>query len=329
MKSLKDRWHSSPEWRKRHDEIVKLLTSGGNFAKISGLQQYEDRWDLRGITTPVVSPEGHKFSQRQFESKKIVFENVDLSYATLYESTWERCTFRNVTFTGVKLDYSKFWACKFENVKFENAYLNEVVMNASLKDDSGYFRNVTFIDSNLKGTAYTNTQFENCAFRGCKLNNVDFNGSRFQDCSFEGKLEEVYFRGNEMVNRELYPRKKTLPNPMLRVDFRKATLISVMFLDGVDLSTCMFPNSDDYIIIKNKIQVFEKVRKIVEDTWDGSAKNMALVLIDKAYLSPRSRNLKIDIVDRHYLRGDGPVSDIDGLRFFELIRSINNEVNGF
>ncbi len=329
MKNLKDRWHSSSEWQSRHDLIIKLLATGGKLSTVQGLQHHEARWDLRGITTPVEAPDGKsRLSGRQFQSRSIVLEDVDLSYSTLYESNWEKCTFRNVSFVGAKLDYSKFWACKLENVKFEKTYLNEVVMNASLNDDSGYFRNVEFIESNLRGTTYTNTLFENCRFKDCKLNNVDFNGSRFQDCSFEGKLEEAFFRGSEMVNRDLYPKKKTLPNPMLRVDFTKATLVSVMFMDGIDLSTCMFPNSDDYIIIKNKIKVFEEVREIVEKTWEGPAKNMALTLIDKAYFSPRNRNMKIDIVDRHYLRGDDPNSNLDGLRFFELIRTVNNQING-
>ncbi len=61
---------------------------------------------------------------------------------------------------------------------------------------------------------------------------------------------------------------------MKNVDFTKADLRFVEFLDGVDLTTCKFPDKG-YIRIRNPKKVFLLVRDRVAG-WKNSGKNKAM-----------------------------------------------------
>lgn len=326
MKRLKDRWFTTVEGIKLHQTIIECLLKNKELTSIKGLTKHEGRWDLRGITTPADQYSGGSSLQKPFTVRNVSLENVDLSYAVLYESVWDKCLFKNVIFRLTKADYSKFWACKFEDVIFEKTYLKEALMNATLENDSGYFKNVNFNEVNLKGTTYTNTLFEKCNFLECKLDHVDFNGSRFIDCKFRGRLSEVFFRGNEMVNHKLYPQRKSIPNKMINVDFSDATMESVEFLDGIDLSTCVFPISEDYILIrKDRKKLFETARDIIDKTWSDLGRRIGLTLIDQGYLSLRKKDLTIELVDRHYLISGDKGNNNYGQQFFNLIKELHQQ----
>ena len=141
------------------------------------------------------------------------------------------------------------------------------------------------------------------------------------DSKFSGKVIEVFFRGQQLINRQLNPYAKPLPNLMDNVDFSEAVLEGVVFLDSIDLSKCIFPSSDDYIVIKeNRNRIFEKVRKEIDSSWEGMNKKIELALIDQSYLSPRKKNNVGELVDRHFrLETDKEF----GVRFFELIKKFN------
>lgn len=313
IRSLKDRWFTD-EGRKLSASVMKYFSLETQFNDSLGLVKHNGRWDLRGITLPI-----------PFKATQVILKSVDLSHATLYESHWERCSFNDVLFSGSKLDHSTFWACQFDDVIFEKAFLNEVLMNGTLSDESGHFKNVSFIESNLKGTIYGNTLFKGCKFMNCPMHLVDFNGSRFVDSKFSGKVVEVFFRGQQLINRELFPYAKPLPNLMDNVDFSEAILESVVFLDSIDLSKCIFPSSDDYIVIReNRNRIFEEVRKEIDSSWEGMNKKIGLALVDQSYLSPRKRNNRGEVIDRHFLlKADKEF----GVKFFELVRKFNESLN--
>jgi uncharacterized protein YjbI with pentapeptide repeats len=313
IRSLKDRWFTD-EGRKLSAAIMKCFSLGSQFKDSLGLDKHNGRWDLRGITLPI-----------PFKATQAILKSVDLSHATLYESHWERCSFNDVVFFGSKLDRTKFWACQFDDVIFEKAFLNEVVMNATLSNESGHFKNVSFIESNLKGTIYGNTLFKGCRFINCPMHLVDFNGSRFVESKFSGNVVEVFFRGQQLIDRQLYPYAKPLPNLMDNVDFSEAVLESVVFLDSIDLSRCIFPSTDDYIVIReNRNLIFDEVRKEIDSSWEGVNKKIGLALIDQAYLSPRQRNNRGEVIDRHFLL---KTEKEFGVKFFELVKKFNESLN--
>jgi uncharacterized protein YjbI with pentapeptide repeats len=328
MKEFKDRWHRTEESAVIHGSIIKCIADGRSLSDIQDVAKVDGKFDLRGVTLPLEFNESG-VATKNFTSKNLKVEAVDFSFATLYNTVWENCIFRDVLFAKTKLDHAQFWACQFENVVFENSYLNEVLMNGTTRNnESGVFRNVIFKSSNMKDTYYSNSLFEKCTFDNCKLEGVDFNGSRFEHCKFIGKLPEVVFRGHQLVNRNMDKWRNPLPNKMLSVNFEDALLESVMFLDGIDLSTCIFPHTEDYIIIRrNKQKLFEEAKRIIEQTWAEPVKKIALAVIEKGYLSPRKQNVNIEIVDRHYLQSKDPILNAFGKAFFTLIKDLNTNIN--
>jgi uncharacterized protein YjbI with pentapeptide repeats len=292
-----------------------------SLSSIPELGKHDGRWDLRGIT--LAGDGTGVYSNSNVAFKNYIFENVDFSFSTLSESQWEKCLFKNVTFAGAKADNSRFWACRFDNVVLEKTNLISALMNGTLQNDSGYFLNVHFVETDLRDTAYGNTLIKECKFIKCKLDQVDFHGGRFVNCKFVGKLDEVCFRGVEAINKKLFPHRKAIPNEMLNVDFSEAVLESVIFVDSIDLTHCVFPASDDYVTIRhNRNRIFEEARKIIDLSWEGMNKKIGLTLIDQHYLSPRAINNIGDVIDKHSHKNKEY-----GEPFFELIRKLNNDLN--
>lgn len=319
MKKLKDRWITE-QGSVRAKTILDHLVSGHDLSTVPGTETHEGRLDLRGLNFPIALP-----GTRRFEIKNATLSKVDFSFGTLYETEWMNCSFNDVRFDHAKLDNSRFWACKFDTATFSKTYLNNVLLNGTLGNDSGYFRNVVFDQANMKGTYYTNTLFNGCTFSTCKLRLVDFNGSRFENSTFIGPLEEVFFHGVQLINPKLEPNRKPLPNKMLNVDFTQAELESVSFLDDIDLSHCKFPESPDYLLIRNyRNYILDDVRKEIGATWEGTDKTIALTLLDQAYLSKRQRGKKMDFLDKHYLKHTG---EQFAENFFELVRKFDKKYN--
>lgn len=308
MHNITDRRHTA-EGVKMSEAILSQLHSGETFNK-ADFPIHDARIDFRGVSLPP-----------NLRVKDFHFEDIDFSDAHLIELSFESCKFINVRFTKCQLNGSRFVACAFDDVVFEESSLESVFMNDASGVDHGVFKNTSFIQCNLRGTEYKNTLFDNCRFFDCDLNQVDFNGSRFTDCKFRGKLKEVFFRGRENGTKK---KISSLRNEMKNVDFSDAHLESVEFVDNIDLTTCVFPSSDDYIVIKgNRNAVFEEARKEISTSWTGMPKNLGLNLIDKGFLSPRQRNNKGAVIDRHFLTTNGDF----GNNFFELIRQINDRMN--
>jgi hypothetical protein len=75
----------------------------------------------------------------------------------------------------------------------------------------------------------------------------------------------VFFRGYPSVNKAFYPDFNPVQNKMERVDFRDACMEGVNFIGGIMLGSCLFPEGDDYIVLKrNRVQIFTEARGIIE-----------------------------------------------------------------
>lgn len=297
-----------------YQDILRVLHSGHTLSHVKGLGKIGDRWDLRGITLPV-----------RFVARNSAIVQVDFSHAVLREVQWERCRFQDVLFHKVDADGSKFWTCEFDHVDFIESRLLNSLMSGALDYVHGCsYRRVRFVKNAMLATVYTKGLFEQCEFSNCKLGKVSFDECRFIDTGFKGKLKEIFFRGAPPVNPMTLPPVKVPPHRMERVDFREAYMESVEFLDGIDLTSCLFPEGDDYMIIRNRERVFEEARRIVETTWEGVEQRGALMLIDYSYLSERKKGQPLEFMDRHYLMNN---NGWNGLRFFELIRELNENIS--
>jgi hypothetical protein len=75
---------------------------------------------------------------------------------------------------------------------------------------------------------------------------MDFNAASFEDCAFEGKLTDVWFRGGFRYPVEEHRYGPAKKNRMEHVSFAKAQLEDLTFSDSCDLSTIILPETGGY-----------------------------------------------------------------------------------
>jgi hypothetical protein len=115
-------------------------------------------------------------------------------------------------------------------------------------------------------------------------------------------------------------------NPMIDVDFTDCVLESAEFIESIDLGSCQFPESKDYLFIeKNRSLIFNNVRSKIDSSWSGSSRELAILLIDRAYLNPTRKKGNMDFIDSFTLIEVYP--DF-GQSLFDLIRDTTKDLNG-
>ena len=231
MKADRKRWES-PQGLRALESILQLLRSGGRISGssspfgLSGLLA-----DLKGIALP-----------DYLNIKNCTFENVDMSGAFIRGSRVEKCTFHNVKFDkadlrGMSDHGNDFKGCTFSSTCFQRAILGY---------DGTPYRNCVFEKSNFRGANLIRAEFDDCKFVSAKLKGVDFGASSFVNCSFAGKVEDVWFRGTfplpSMIEDFGFPRR----NRMESVSFAEASLLWMTFSNECDLSTVILPTNGEY-----------------------------------------------------------------------------------
>ncbi len=108
------------------------------------------------------------------------------------------------------------------------------------------YHDCVFDRTDFRKAMFIRAEFDKCMFRNTKSKGIDFNASSFVNCSFHGKLEDVWFRGTfplrDMMAEFGFPRK----NQMENINFEEASLWSVTFSNDCDLSTIVMPSSGEY-----------------------------------------------------------------------------------
>lgn len=133
--------------------------------------------------------------------ERIGYENVLFLRRRFKRCVWSECFFRRTHFSSG----TRFDDCRFENCRFELAH--------------------TYMGGP--------SRFRDCQFTGCVFDGTQFSKSRFERCSFSGKLINVVFYGEDA------PRgwRATLRD----VDFTQAEFELVDFRMGIDLSSTRLP----------------------------------------------------------------------------------------
>ena len=317
------------------EDIIKHLQQTKSLDGLN-LKRKESKWDLTNISIPepkIVNQLDNKnysvkIPEKLFHFNDVVLHNVDLSYSKLDFSIWENCTFDNVLFTKSSLKNNKLIGCQFKNIVFENANLTDTLLGGYDGLNSGSFYKVVFIKSDMRRTYYSFPKFEYCQFNNCNLKEVNFEGSRFFNCSFKGKLDSVFFCGFPQYLPEdilLKLKGNKIYNPMENIDFSQAELFGVSFSNSIDLSSCIFPNSDNYIFIKSFPKTYETAKEYIKLKWKGNEKAIALNLIDNIYLSKSNVNNKNDFLDKRVI---DKMLRINGFsdRLFSLFKEIEGNI---
>lgn len=195
--------------------------------------------------------------------KDVVLKDIDLSHADfsnawLESSRFENCLFEKTDFTDSSDHGDTFDHCVFEKCKFKLAVLGY---------DGSIFRNCIFKECGFQRTNFIRTEFVNTDFVNCRLNGVDFNASSFENCRFEGLLEDVWFRGTFPSESQIKDFGQPKINKMENVSFENADLFGLTISDGCDLSTVRLKDNGKYSKFDKWLKRLQFLEKAVA-TWD-------------------------------------------------------------
>ena len=168
-----------------------------------------------------------------YRLRGVQLDATDWREAWVEASEFVECTFNRADFSGLRDHGNRFEECEFNKTQFNGAVLGF--------EGSRYIK-CTFDRADFTHTGFIRAVFEDCSFRNCRLSGIDFEASRFVRTRFEGRLKDVWFRGDYGV--PYGTGKWGIPegDPVLDADFEQATLDGVTYGMGLDLSRVRLPD---------------------------------------------------------------------------------------
>ena len=213
------------------------------------------------------------------EIKYLVVRDADFTKASLAGDWIQECTFDKVIFEGAKLtDISEhgntFIRCSFADTSF---------VQAGLGYDGTSCNQCKFERAKFGKAVFIRAEFDDCRFLNCDLKGVDFNASSFTNCTFDGRLEGVWFRGGFELASDLKefgtPRKNTMKN----VSFAEASLWGVNFSNHCDLSSIIIPSDGKHELYDDWELRLSLLAKTAESWSDPDRKETDIFV--KSYLT--------------------------------------------
>ncbi len=294
---LRARWQTQ-DGQDKSRRVLDALKKGRVFEKIDGVEMIDGRVDLRGLAVPRLnygtwfSVKGHSVQNVSGPTvfRRCKLEDIDLSCCDFGEAMWTGCNLRNVRFNQARLCGVGFWGCALNEVNFDGADMHDAILSGVDGSKVNTYVNVSFRTANLQGINGEVELYRDCDFSRANLKIVFFNGARFEGCTFAGLLSAVTFSLHaKSIAPSILPWHRLDPmqftNRMWNVDFSNAELRGVVF-DGVDLSTCTFPNDENHIVVHQQRELFTKAKALISSEWHEPERTWALGLIDIMYLWP-------------------------------------------
>lgn len=202
--------------------------------------------------------------------EKQTFKYVDFSNSTFKMSWIEKSTFENCIFN--KVDFSEFTDHQniFSNCQFKDCNFNY----ASIGHKGTKYDHCNFINIKTKKTNFIRPEFTFINFQNCKIKGVDFFGSSFENCIFEGLLDDVWFRGGFPLKSDEKSFGKPKKNTMLNVSFENAEICDIALSNDCDLSTVIMPKDENYLLYNNWLKRLEylqlKAKSLPENIRKGA-----------------------------------------------------------
>jgi uncharacterized protein YjbI with pentapeptide repeats len=312
--SLTERW-ASVEGARLVACVFERLLAGKTLADLQ-LSEFNGRLDLRGIKAPpkehldpflfrdwVISRVKQPLQFRQVLFRGIDFSGADLSHVQFFDSQIENCSFESANCTNLRL-----WGTQVVESSFAGASLDGATLGAWINGRGNVYKHVLFCRASMAAVVSPAAAFEDCDFSFAKLYKIDFQSSSFIRCRFAGELREVIFYDHG------FKTGKPSPNPMLDVDFRKATLRWVEFR-RLNLDRVSLPLDENHIVVRHYRcalnQVFEKLnvrqepyalglRGIIKNRlkWIGPEQKTGIFccLDFRELLGPEGENLALELL---------------------------------
>jgi len=301
-KELIARWNSTAENDRASERIFNICKYGGvlsmdhsPFGRLEG-----DLIDFRG------------YPAHRILVKDVVLKDIDLSYAD-FSSSWmetnrfENCLFIKTDFTDVPDHGNTFDQCEFLNCNFKLAVLGY---------KGSRYHNCIFKECGFQRTNFVRPEFVNTDFINCRLKRIDFNASSFENCKFEGLLNDVWFRG-AFPSRSLaehFGQPKI--NKMLNVSFENADLVDLTISDGCDLSTVKLKNNGRYFKYDRWLVRLQFLESEIACWENEHHKRQADKFVSVSMVHAQKQDweiLNLDDLEKHYGGKDVATKIIDSL----------------
>ncbi len=232
INDLKARWQSTVANDAASERIFNICKYGGVLSM--------DQSPFGRLDSELIDFRG--YPAHRIVVKDVTVKDIDLSYAD-FSNSWieanrfENCFFEKTDFTDSSDHGNVFDHCEFLNCKFKLAVLGY---------DGSRFRNCVFRKCGFQRTNFIRAEFVTTDFIDCRLKGIDFGSSSFENCKFEGLLEDVWFRGTFPLKSDIEEFGQPKINKMQNVSFEKADLVDLTISDGCDLSTVKIKNDGKY-----------------------------------------------------------------------------------
>jgi uncharacterized protein YjbI with pentapeptide repeats len=245
-------WQSN-DGQKLRKEVLKNIFANKSLTNITSLKNNGDKIDLRGLKLR------EKDEMFFCNFKNLHLLNIDFSFADFTLSSWQNVTFENIIFEESIFDHTVFKGCNFLNCKFLKSKFNLAHFEYSSEKNRGLLENVLMEKCKINVLGFSFPIIKNLYFKDCVVKGVlDFGGSNFSNSKFEGKLDNIIFRGypkkedwknwlDKLLDGHIKDVKK-YPNLMENVDFLDADIKNASFKDDIDLSRCKFRDNEIPIV---------------------------------------------------------------------------------
>ncbi|UUC44158.1 pentapeptide repeat-containing protein [Flavobacterium cerinum] len=262
--ALFKRWEADKDSVTCHEKIVKKLQSGSILS--------ETETPFKVLVNGYLDYRGIHIGGQTIKKNKL--KNIDFSEsyfagAWIEKSEFINCIFDKTDFTDFSDHGNIFKDSLFQNCKFSKAVIGY---------DGTKFENCIFRNCDFTRTNHIRTEYNNCQFLNCKLKGFDYGASSFEDCVFEGKVEDVWFRGGFQHPIQLSEFGKPRPNKMKNVSFEHAELIDLTISDNCDLSTVKVPDDGNYLLLGNWKTRLERLDFCLESLTDNDKIRLQLFI---------------------------------------------------
>ncbi len=195
-----------------------------------------------------------------------------------------RVTVRDADFRRVTFDQFAPEGCTFEHCDFSSQALDRRYQPLFSSRRQSIFRNCSFDGADLTGVRPGQARFERCSFDDAKIDGWESFTAEFVECTFKGRVHNVRFYGRPWGAHaeQLDPARKV--NGFTGNDFRKADLMGVTFIHGIDIGKQRWPDGPQYVILDRIHQRIAKARLGVLEWRDHKARQEALDMLQAASL---------------------------------------------
>ena len=171
-----------------------------------------------------------------------------------------RVTVRDADFRRVTFDQFAPEGCTFEHCDFSGQTLDRRYQPLFSSRRQSVFRDCKFDGADLTGVRPGQARFERCSFDGARIDAWESFTAEFIDCHFSGRVVNVRFYGRPWgAGADRLDPIRTA-NAFAGNDFRKADLVGVTFIHGIDIAKQQWPDGPQYVILDRIHQRIAKTR---------------------------------------------------------------------